>query len=358
MSRTTKGTKPTRRNVRSIPRRRHRVRLSRHNPKALSIHRRLVMFSDTADSSWLKTLSWFGSIALKLFALVVKVTDDLKAVSKTVSSGTVMLLGPGDFAAVSPFAVPVTGREDKEVLALRAFPFERASLRSVNVKIVPSADLGQRGGMYAALLMRTDPIDSQKLIDTPEQTACLLKKYSAKYDDIIKHPDAILSAVTKPVNFSMNVNSAPHNITAQYNSEHGFINVFPTCVLIVGFSDLAGTAAESENNYSPGKSLFEIHIRGTVNFHDPGELKADMKVTSLDQSSYSQKIFRSDSANINVSFFDHSYESEDGTLDLVKLPPSVSKRMLIHFDRLDLLPKLRLAYASAHLSDDFEFVEI
>lgn len=64
-----------------------------------------------------------------------------------VGAGTVILLGAGDFASCSPFSAEVTGNNDPEVVALKALPFERAQLPHLSLKIVPSVDLGSRGGM-------------------------------------------------------------------------------------------------------------------------------------------------------------------------------------------------------------------
>ena len=71
-------------------------------------------------------------------------------------------------------------------------------MQNLSVKIVPSADKDVRGDMYAALLIKIDSVDNS-IISSKK----LLEKYSATYDDIIKHPNAKMAPVTCSPGFTL-----------------------------------------------------------------------------------------------------------------------------------------------------------
>lgn len=334
-------------------RRRKRVR-ARTGTGQMAVHRRIVLFPKVNDSQWLQKLSWFASVALKLFALVTGVSDDLIASSANVGSGTVIVLGPGDFAAFSPVAIPiVTSKADKEVVCLKAFPYERASLRTVHIRIVPSVDIGERGGMYAACLIPIDPYDSTLVGNF--QAKQILDRYSCNYDDIIKNPRARMAPVNKTLTLSLTVNQKPSNIRIHWDNADGFINTYPSCALLVAFSDLAAKQAAIDSNYAPNKSLFEVHMTGHVLFSEPGEITVKHDSSESSMSCYTPKLSTTNTGNINVRFFDHSFDSKDGTVDLRTIDAFAAKQMLSHFGRLDLLPKLS---RERDTSMEFERLEV
>lgn len=266
----------------------------------MAVHRRLVLYPDTADSSWLSKLSWFAGVALKLFTAIASISDDLQAKTVTIGSGSVMLLGPGDFACCSPYAVPITTTSnDNEVKCLRSFSFERVSLHRVLVTIVPSVDLGTRGGMYAALLIAVDSSDFQ-LLAQENNAKNMMEKYSPNYDDIIRHPRAKLGPVTKSLTLSISPKPTPHNVRVEWNNDTGFVNAYPSCVLIVAFSDLAAKVDDVDAGYTPAKSLFEVHLKGDVLFHEPADLVVQHNVNRPSMSNYTQKILTTNCQSINA----------------------------------------------------------
>lgn len=326
---------------------RRRPRTFQSGPQVLSAHRRLVLYPNHTNASWLSKLAWFSGVALRLFKLVVGINDDFTATEKTTAAGTAIFLGPGDFATVSSFAVPADTPDtaDKEVKCLKAFPFERVGLHRITLKIVPSADMSVRGGMYAALIVPVDAVDSQ-LMFGEGRAQQLVKKYSAKYDDIIKHPRAKLGSVTSTLNLSINLPGTPHSIRVRWNNETGFVNAFPSCALLVAFSDLAATENAVESGYDPTKSLFEVHLNGKLTFHEPSELTSQFSKAEAENSLYTPKLLTSESKSINatgqsyssertVTFFDRDYRLSE-PLNLFDLPRKHALEMLNYYGREDL----------------------
>lgn len=343
---------PTRKNTKMVSRRRRALRRNtfkrrvtqtrRSGDYQSTVHRRLVLFPKVDSSKWLQNLSWFAGIALKLFQLVSGVRDDLTATSTTAEAGSTIILGPGDFASFSPMATSLTPSETdgKEIKALRSFPFERASLHRVTARIVPSVDLGQRGGMYAAVLLPIDSIDST-IIEGGVAGTDLRAKFSHQYDDIIKHPRARLAPVTSNLRLSLSLPGTKHNIRSHYNGTVGYLNAYPTCALCIAFSDLAAKEKEVETQYGPAKSLFEVHLTGAISFHEPGDLSATYTEHEYQRSVYSCKIFSTDTNLLTHSYFGQQFEVEAGKpLDLTKIPFKTAKSILENYGREDLIEKL------------------
>lgn len=331
-------------------RRRRTNRRSVTTGQNMAVHRRLVLYPKVDDAKWLSGLAWFASVALKLFSLVTSVGDDLIADSAHIGSGTTIILGPGDFAALSPVSVPVsTTRTDKEVVCLKTFPYERAQLRHVTVKIVPSVDMGSRGGMYAACLIPIDPYDST-LVGSA-QAPQILQRYSCSYDDIIKNPRAKMAPVNRPLSLSLNTGAKPANIRIAWDNTVGFINTYPACALMVAFSDLASKVGAIDSNYAPNKAVFEVHLTGQMSFCEPGELVVAHNSSESSMSCYTPKLCTSETKSINMRFFDHQFERTDGKLDLRTIDRGVAIKMLKHYDKEHLISKLDEASPPA---SDFE----
>jgi hypothetical protein len=341
--------KVTGRRINNIHRAVNRSRSRRSTKQAhqtISTHRRLVLYPNHSDANWLSTIAWFSGVALKLLKYVVGINDDFTADERILSSGSAIFLGPGDFAAFSPFASPAQlTATDKEVQCLKSFPFERVGLRHVTLKIVPSADVSVRGGMYAALLQRIDPIDAQNLIDI-ERAETLSQKYVAQYEDIIKHPKAKLGPVTSTLKLGLNLDPTPHNIRVHWCDEKGFTNVFPNCVLLVAFSDMAAIKGNVDAGYSPTKALFEVHMSGDLTFHEPSSLPASQAKTADYLSLYTPKLMTTNSASINaqtshhsdvrtVAFLDQKYEMS-GPLNLFEIPRKQALQMLDYYNKTEL----------------------
>lgn len=353
------NTSSVRSNVKRSKRRNHRSAGRRTSIQKLSILRRLVLFPTTSDSTWLSKLSWFASIALKLLSTVIGVTDDLDAVEAITGAGTTLILGAGDFASFSPFASGVKSNvNDKEVVCLKTFPFERTSMHSLHVKIIPSADVSVRGGMYAALLIPIDSVDLSSILSSKSTSASeVVARFSSVYDDLIKHPRAKMGPVTSGLELQLSTKAEPHDVRIVWDESKGFCNMFPSCALLVAFSDLAARQADVTAGYSPAKSLFEVHARAMLGFHEPSELTINHNRTDSSMSCYTPKILSTSSANVNkpvptfrtVCFFDKRYEIEEGkTLNLREMPIEDAIRILEFYDRSDLRSRLT--------SDDFELV--
>lgn len=344
--------------ARNIARRFRRKRNSDPSFKS-TVHRRLVLYPNVQDASWLSKLAWYASVALKLFKLAVGVSDDLTVDEAITGSGSVILLGPGDFAAMSPMAVPVKSdaKTDNEVKVLKCFPFERAALSRISVRISPSVDLGSRGGMYAAVIVPVDATDAAMASEpypkdesTQHTPNNILQRYSCSYDDIIKHPNAKMAPVTRSLSLQLNLAPVYHNIRIIWSDDTGYVNAYPNCAILIAFSDLASKQSGVDSNYGPNKSLFEIHMTGSLGFKDPGDLITDHESGAQFKSNYTPLVCVTNRTNKNthkaimpyqVSFFDHHFTS-DRPIDLRTIPLEVAEEMLAHYGRLDLLPKLRL----------------
>lgn len=353
--------KVTRRAKVSHKRRRNRRRNTNRggNRQTLRVHRRLALFPETDSSQWLQKLSWFGSVALKLFSLAIGVSDDLRAESVITSSGSTMILGPGDFATHSAFATAVTSDvSDREVMVLKSFPFERLSMSFLKAKIVPSADIQVRGGMYAALLIKIDSSDAEIILRSGSP-GNLLDKYSCKYDDIIKHPMAKMAPVHQPLVVQLAVSSQPRNIRVDWTSSYyGYLNAYPCAALCVAFSDLAASQGQVGSNYTPAKSLFEVHLEGNISFHEPGDLVTKHNETTTSQSASTPKIFSTQSKKLQVDIFGKSYQSDDGYVDLKELPFEEAKGILVQMERLDLMDKLMDFHKRKEVEEGFEVIKM
>jgi hypothetical protein len=338
-------------------RRRHTNR--RGNSQSLRVHRRLALFPETDAAGWLQKLTWFGSVALKLFALAIGIGEDLRVETVITASGSTMILGPGDFATHSAFATAVTSSStDREVTVLKSFPFERYSMTSMKAKIVPSADMQVRGGMYAALLVKIDPIDAETIISS-KAPGDLLDKYSCKYDDIIKHPRAKMAPVHSPLNVHLAVKSQPRNIRVDWSSDHfGYVNAYPCAALCVAFSDLAASQNQVSSNYSPAKSLFEVHLEGNIAFHEPGDLVSVHNKTTTSQSACTPKIFSTESTKIQVDIYGKKYQSVDGYVDLKEQSFEDAREILINMQRLDLMDKLVGFHRRKEVEEGFEVIKM
>lgn len=324
---------------RNMARRRNiRRRSSTGNSQRLRVHRRCAVYPKTKDSSWLDKLAWYGSIALRVFKTIYGVKDNLDATTAITGAGTAILLGPGDFAAASIASAQVFTSNDKEVKACRAIPFERCALRRLKIRIVPSVDLGSRGGMYAACIMPVDTVDANYM------QSDIINKFSPDFDAIIKNPAARMAQVTEPITLSISRRTRPVDIRVNsWTDDMGWINAYPQYVLVVAYSDLATNSAGSETHYSPSSSLFEVHMTGDINLYEPSELheQAD-KPGSLHESIATMKLVCSDTRNINLKFLDKSWSVPDGNVSLLDLPIDNACQILLHYERPDLIPKLKL----------------
>lgn len=320
-------------------RRRLNRRPRRSTGQSMAVHRRLVLFPKVNDSKWLQTLSWFASVALKLFAVVTGVSDDLIATSANIGSGTTIILGPGDFAALAPVSVPITTtKTDKEVICLKTFPFERAKLNRVTVKIVPSVDISDRGGMYAACIIPIDSFDSTLVGNFQAQQ--ILDRYSCSYDDIIKNPRAKMAPVNRALSLAISISGPPTNIRIHWDDTLGFVNTYPCCALMVAFSDLAAKVNTVDSNYAPNKALFEVHLTGNMTFCEPGELTVAHNSSESSMSCYTPKICSTGASSINVQFCGRNFETSDGTIDLKLIDRTVARQIVTYYDRIELLDRL------------------
>lgn len=317
------------RNTRTHPRR------SATNVQNIGVHRRLAVYPKTASASWLDKLAWYGSIALKLFTLITGVNDDLEAETKTHGAGTTMLLGPSDFAAVCPSSSLVYTSKDKEIMALRVLPYERGSLGKVTIKIVPSVDLSNRGGMYAAVVCPLD-VNSTATKSSPDYA----DRYVPDYDQIIKNPRAVMAPSTKPITLSFYGDKTPRIFTCFWKSEsNGYTNAYPTHAVMIAFSSLATEERNIDADYSPSRSLFEVHIRADLRLHEPTSIP-DATEKPTDLASYvTNKIERTNDAKINMRFYNRSWDFETSTPSLFRLPYADALSIVTHY-RPELVTKL------------------
>lgn len=328
--------------------------------KIRQVHRRLVLFPDHKNSEWLKKLQWFTGVVMKLLSVVVGLDSDGYLEDRTTSSGTTLILGPGDFASVSPYAVPVTSNStDKEVLALKTFSFERAAIHNVHVNIVPTADASVRGGVYAALIIPIDEVDAQFVFADDNQAnkntsaGLVVQRYSPDYDDILKHPNAKSGPVTSPLTLSIGLRPKYHNIRSTWDDTVGYVNAFPRCALLIGFSDLAASsAASSDANYDPSKCLFEVHLRAGISYGEPSEIVISHPTTAASQSCYTPYILTSNRKSENktkvplsrtVKYGDFRIETTKPRLYITDIPLRLAKIAISDYKRPELLGLLSSA---------------
>lgn len=302
------------------------------------VHRRLALFPTSAESKWLTSLSWFASVAMKVISLIVGVEDTpngLRAQMVPTSSGTVILLGPGDFASHSSFASFYSynvNTSDADMFSLRSLPFERMGLQHLQIKIAPTVDLGKRGGLYAVVLERLDVLDSRASVESNNIQA-LIKRFPTDYQDIIKHPRAKLSPVTRPVSLSMPGSSQLYDIKARNDVKIGWVNDIYTHVLCIAFSDLAAVKDAISDNYSPTHGLFEVHMSGTLRLSDPAELTVsqDLKAPTDSVSVVTAKIVTNGTGRL-TKFYHHVVEEHPEHHGMLYSYPENLRRDLVnHF---------------------------
>lgn len=341
MPRTNKRSASKRRNM---ARRRHTRRFaSSGSTQHLRVHRRCAVYPKTKNSTWLDSLSWFGSIALRIFKTIYGVTDSLDATTAITGAGTSILLGPGDFAAASIASAQVFTSPDREVVACRAIPFERCALRRIKIRIVPSVDLGSRGGMYAACVFPIDTVDANYM------QSQIIDKFSPDFDAIIKNPNARMAQVTEPITLTISRRTRPVDIRVNsWSDDAGWTNAYPQYVLVVAYSDLATNTAGNESHYSPSSSLFEVHLTGDIALYEPSELhKQAEKPAALSESISTMKLSSTDSGNINIKFLDRTWTMPSDKVSLLDLPYEDARLILLHYERPDLIPKLKLRSLSS-----------
>lgn len=331
-----------RKQVRPRIKRSHRVARGNGSTQSFGVHRRLAVYPKTDGSSWLDSLAWLGSIALKAFAFVAGVGDDLSIDTTTASVGSSLMIGPATFASVCPAASSTFTATDKEVIPLRVLPYERGSLRNIKIRIVPSVDQGSRGGMYAAVILPVDQAAHAQSI----AGARFPERFVPDYDKIIKNPRAKMAQATQVLTLSIGSNAPPHNLTATWTDD-GFINNAPSHVLMIGFSSMAAEMKSVAAEYTPSRALFEVHMYSTLLLHEPSSLPQPTDKPKGNMSDYSfvtQKIERTDDKDINVRFFDKSWEVPFGSKpSLLTAPYHLAESITKHY-RPELLTELRVRH--------------
>lgn len=347
------GKKVIRRNRRVVNRRRANSKRST-NSQHLKVHRRCAVYPKTKNSTWLDKLSWYGSIALKIFRTIYGVTDTLDPVTAITGSGTTIMLGPGDFASASIAGAQVFTSTDREVVACRAIPFERGTIRRMKIRVVPSVDLGARGGMYAACVVPVDAVDSAI------QLGDFVKKFDPNFNSIVKNPSARMAQVTEPLTLHISSRARPTDIRlTAWDATLGWVNAFPQYALMIAYSDLATNTASTETHYAPASSLFEVHLTGDLVLFEPSEIQqATEKPVGMQESTSTLKLFTTDAASLNMSFYEKSWDVRPEHMNLRHLPYRDAERILLHYDRPDLIPKLQLTSTPPSISASMEDLQI
>lgn len=331
-------------------------RVNRRDGPITKVHRRLAVYPEPPQRGWLDTLAWFGSVAMKLFSIIYNVADDLTAGYAVTNAGVAVVLGASDFSAFTPYGSPNAYKQDREVKALRMLPFERQSLPSVQVKIVPTVDIGSRGGMYASVLVRADQIDQ------PDWGASYINRFDSDYDTIIKHPRAVLSPVTRTTTLTCTSPDPPRDLRVKWEDGTGFVNNYPSYVLMVAFSDMAATTpSDVSSQYTAGKSLFEVHLQGNLHLFEPTSMDTtNMNQQKAESCCVTQKLLTTGMRNINsaskysiqnVKCYNQSCDvsseyMEGGRVDLRHVPLEFGEHVLRSMDREDLLLELRAHHLS------------
>lgn len=316
--------------------------------QVLPVHRRMVMYPKTTASSWLQNLSWFGGVVFKLFTMLSSVSDDLKASLKISAAGSTILFGPGDFAAISPVANKVFTSTDNEVKALRVLPYERGCLTGGTVRIVPSVDVGTRSGMYAAAIVPIDTLSEllATTVDWPD-------RLSPNYDDVLKLPNSVMSPADRPITLRFRSKATAHTLSVHWREANGTVdgynNKFSTHALIIAFSSLAAEDNFSNSEYSPSRSLFEVHFSTAIRLFEPIPLPAASEKPNNDvQSVVTMKMNSTDTTSINLSVFGERFEvaadlfKDDGTLDLLTLDYKTAHRVVSLFAPEKLVKLIQL----------------
>lgn len=270
---------------------------------------------------------------ISLLTHVERTERGLKAAMVTTSAGTVILLGPGDFASHSPFASFYNhDSTDKDMFSLRALPFEKMGLNSLQIRIAPTVDLGKRGGLYAAVLERLDVEDTRNFVDTRAISA-LVSRFPTDYQDIIKHPRAKLAPVTRTISLSLNGSRAQYDIRAAKSETLGWVNSVYTHVLCIAFSDMAAVQDAIGDNYSPTHGLFELHMTGKITLSEPSELSLTTTnaAPTMSASVVTAKVLTNGTKKL-TKFFHYAHEEIPGHEGMIySYPPLMRQAICKHY---------------------------
>lgn len=282
--------------------------------KTGSIHEanisRVITAYPVTKTDWLATLAWAGSMAFRLYKTISRVAtldydSNLADYAVTTNVGQVLLLGPADFAAVSPFVVSCF--DDDAAKKMTSFlTYERMSLPHLSVRIFPCVDVSQRAGMYAAYLQPVDFIN-----DTPE---VMLDRFSAEYEQVIKHPNVKVGPTSRVLSLEISRRAAP---VAPYIEQNkglstmpgNYVNRDPWYVLVVAFSDLATKTPNDTSVYSQERASFEIHLKGKLILFNPSPVDGDhiTKKTVSPESMVSSRICNLDAKFSTYKFYNYKF---------------------------------------------------
>jgi hypothetical protein len=237
-------------------------------------------------------LKWFGSIALQLAGVFISASDpnlkkrNVKASFAITGCGTSIAIGPSDLLAFTAVA------SASDTPKVRNCPYEQARIKWVRAHIYPSADLGRRGGFYAAALVPIDR-DFEKVV---------IEEITHDFELLAMQPGAVVRPITQAISISWSPTVLEQGMQwtdiGPDSANSGNLN--PTCVLAIAYSDLAiddkaSSTSGSREEYVPSRSLIEIHLEGQVDVRRPG------------LSTIMSALTYSDSTKVRVKDYDSIY---------------------------------------------------
>lgn len=310
--------------------------------KTGSIHQanisRVITAYPYIKSDWLAKLTWAGSMALRLYKTISAAafiqSDSLLAdIAVTTNAGQVMLLGPADFASVSPFVISCFDNDTAKKLT-SFITYERMSLPNLSVRIFPCVDVSQRAGMYAAYLQQLDYIN--------DTVSIMLERFSAEYEQVVKHPNVKVGPTSKPLNLQISRRAVPiapfiEEGATMSSMPGNYYNRDPWYVLVVAFSDLATKTAGESSAYSQERAAFEIHLKGNLKLYNPSPVNgtAIANKTILTESMVTERISNLDPTKISYRFYNYRFEA-DADMRVGDLDPEVLNKIDSLIDANDL----------------------
>lgn len=293
-----------------------------------AIHEALISRIITAypivNDDWLSKLAWAGSMALKLYKTIsintmLDGSAKLEDSSVTTNAGQVLLLGPSDFAAKSPFVISCFDSDAAKRLT-SFLTYERISLPELTVRVFPCVDVSQRAGMFAAYLQPLDYIN-----DDVDNMLC---RFSAEYEEVIKHPNVKVGPTSRPMNLKISRRAAPIAPCIIEGKEKSsmpgnYYNRDPWYVLVVAFSDLA-TKMPDTAAYSTERAAFEIHLKGKLRLFNPSPVLGSLieNKTIDNESMVSERICNLDPKKTSYRFYNIRFDAKNGT-KISELEPDI-----------------------------------
>lgn len=260
-----------------------RTRISPAGLKKLSVMRNFSLYprqwTQTGGRSWLDKLSSLGSIAMRIFTMLLSTDQGVSTTWQIVGSVQVILIGPEDLAWSSPIKenglLTVTHQEGLGVSAVLAptIDYQQGKITRFTVKLTAGSEASRRAGRVSMALSSL----TRGLASRYREDATRIKVPT--FDQLVLMPGAITAPFGPTLTQSwvpsvsdvggtftaigQDWKPQPTDPSAEYGGE-------PVVALYVGYQDFACSTADPSALYAPEEALFNVDISGYLHLKQWG----------------------------------------------------------------------------------------